>query len=140
MAGMMAEGRRRGGSAGRMANQLALLAASCLAAAPRVSGTTTGDTGLSPPISGPVCSILDHGAVADNATLCTKAIQATIDICAAYHPGGSTVLVPRGSYRTASISLRSNMRFHLAEGAGLYGSTDPADYTISYQWFGGRRR
>jgi len=105
--------------------------ASCFATAPLASGTI--ETGLSPPITGPVCSVLDHGAVADNATLATKAIQATIDLCAAAHPGGSTVLVPRGSYRTASISLRSNMRFHLAEGAGLYGSTDPADYTISYQ-------
>ncbi len=29
------------------------------------------------------------------------------------------------------------MRFHLERGAGLYGSTDPADYPISQQWFAG---
>ena len=52
--------------------------------------------------------------------------------------GGSTVVVPAGSYRTASLHLRSNLRFHLEAGAGLCGSTDPADYTISLQWFGGR--
>lgn len=49
------------------------------------------------------------------------------------------MLVPRGAFRTASISLRSNMRLHLETGAGLYGSTDPKDYTISFQWFGGRQ-
>jgi len=97
------------------------------------------NTGLSPPLAGPVCSIVSHGAVADNTTLCTNAIQSTIDFCAQAHPGGSTVLVPAGAYRTASVSLRSNMRFHLDAGAGLYGSTDPRDYAISLQWFGGRQ-
>lgn len=124
-----------------MPGRLALLAACCSAVIAVGDFSSAGvPTGLSPPITGPVCSIVDSGAVADNATLATTAIQAAIDRCGAAHPDGSTVLVPRGSYRTASIALRSNMRFHLAEGAGLYGSTDPADYTVSYQWFGGRRR
>eukprot|EP00662_Eupelagonemidae_sp_cell21_P037028 gene37028-61060_t len=35
----------------------------------------------SPPLSGPVCSVASHGAVGDNATLDTAAIQATIDAC-----------------------------------------------------------
>jgi polygalacturonase len=94
-------------------------------------------TGLSPPITGPVCSVVAFGAVADNTTLSTTFIQSAIDHCADTYPDGSTVIVPTGAYRTASLSLRSNMRFHLAKGAGLYGSTDPADYTISLQWFGG---
>ena len=94
-------------------------------------------TGLSPPIAGPVCSIVDHGAVGDNRTLCTEFIQRAIDYCAHAHPSGSTVIVPPGAYRTAGVSLRSNMRLHLARGAGLYGSTNPADYKISLQWFGG---
>ena len=95
-------------------------------------------TGLSPPVTGPVCSIASFGAVGDNATLNTAPIQAAIDHCAAAHPAGSTVLVPAGAYRTASLALRhSNMRFHLSPGAGLYGSTLPSDYTISLQWFGG---
>ena len=100
----------------------------------------SASTGLSPAITGPVCSITQYGAVGDNFTLCTVAIQTTIDTCSARHPAGSTVLVPRGSFRTASIELRSNMRLHLAEGAGLYGSTDPRDYTVSQQWFGGHLR
>ena len=95
-------------------------------------------TGLSPALVGPVCSILDYGAVADNKTLNTAAIQSTLDACLIANPDGATVFVPAGAYRTASISLHSNMRLHLADGAGLYGSTDPKDYAISYyQWFGG---
>jgi polygalacturonase len=112
-------------------------AAVAMAAGPSSSSVSIG---LSPPITGPLCTITDHGAVGDNSTLCTSAIQATIDICNAAYPEGSTVLVPRGSFRTAGIELRSNMRLHLAEGAGLYGSTDPRDYKISLQWFGGRLR
>ena len=94
-------------------------------------------TGLSPPLTGAICSIADHGAIADNATLATASIQSAIDMCHAAHPNGSTVLVPRGAYKTAGVLLRSNMRFHLERGAGLYGSTDPDDYSISQQWFGG---
>ena len=112
-------------------------AGASVASSPR---TGSASTGLSPPITGPVCSITEHGAVGDNSTLCTRAIQTAIDTCSARHPEGSTVLVPRGSFRTASIELRSNMRLHLAEGAGLYGSTDPRDYTVSRQWFGGHLR
>ena len=90
------------------------------------------------PLTGVVCSILDHGAVGDNHTLNTPAIQAAIDACHLAAPEGSTVLVPSGAYRTASIHLRSNLRLHLASGAGLYGSSDPSDYSVSLQWFGGR--
>jgi hypothetical protein len=43
-------------------------------------------TGLSPPITGPVCSIADYGAVGDNSTLATRSIQHTIDHCSAEHP------------------------------------------------------
>ena len=101
------------------------------------TSTTISPTGLSPPLTGPICSIVEHGAIADNKTLSTAAIQATIDACYAAHPDGSTVIVPSGAYKTAGVLLRSNMRFHLERGAGLYGSTNPADYPISQQWFGG---
>ena len=97
-------------------------------------------TGLSPPLTGPICSITDFGAVGDNMTLATKSIQAAVDACHEAHPLGSTVLVPPGAYRTAGILLQSNMRFHLARGAGLYGSPNPRDYPISLQWFGGKLR
>ena len=47
------------------------------------------------------------------------------------------MLVPAGAFRTASVALHSNQRLHLLPGAGLYGSTDPRDYAVSLQWFGG---
>ena len=109
-----------------------------LAGKPYAIGSTVS-TGLSPPLTGPVCSIASYGAVGDNTTLCTNAIQSAINHCAQMYPAGATVLVPAGAYRTASVSLRSNMRFHLDAGAGLYGSTDPRDWPISLQWFGGRQ-
>ena len=83
------------------------------------TSTTISPTGLSPPLTGPICSIVEHGAIADNKTLSTAAIQATIDACYAAHPDGSTVIVPSGAYKTAGVLLRSNMRFHLERGAGL---------------------
>ncbi|EOD39471.1 hypothetical protein EMIHUDRAFT_199938 [Emiliania huxleyi CCMP1516] len=97
------------------------------------------ETVVDPPLTGVICSVLDHGAVGDNRTLNTPAIQAAIDTCHRAAPAGSTVLVPPGAYRpAASIHLRSNLRLHLALGAGLYGSSDPSDYSVSLQWFGGR--
>ena len=116
---------------------MALVFAICLRSS---FSSITSPTGLSPPLTGPVCSITDFGAVGDNLTLATKAIQAAVDACHDAHPLGSTVFVPPGAYRTASILLRSNMRLHLAKGAGLYGSTNPRDYSISLQWFGGHLR
>ena len=80
------------------------------------SAPTRYTTGLSAAIRGAVCVITDHGAVPDNVTLNTVFIQRAINHCAATHPEGSTVVVPRGNYKTASLSLRSNMRFHLEEG------------------------
>ena len=97
------------------------------------------DVGFSAPIQGHVVSIVDTGAVGDNTTLNTLAIQRAVERCWQEAPNGCTVLVPPGAYRTASIALRSNQRLHIAANAGLYGSADPRDYTISLQWFGGHQ-
>ena len=88
-----------------------LAIATLLTALSRGEAIAAVTTGLSPPLAGPVCSIVSHGAVGDNTTLCTDAIQSTIDFCAQAYPGGSTVLVPAGAYRTASVSLRSTCDF-----------------------------
>ena len=71
-------------------------------------------------------NILDFGAVADGKTLCTHAIQAAIDACAA--AGGGTVTVPAGTFITGSIWLRSNIELHLAHASVLKGSDDLDDY------------
>ena len=82
------------------------------------------------PVPVPECDITNFGAVGDNSSLSTKAIQAAIDGCHANHPGGSRVVVPAGAFKTGSLMLRSNLELHLAAGAGLYGSDEWSEYPI----------
>ena len=79
------------------------------------------------PCMGRTFDITEFGAVSDTTCLSTAAIQNAIDACTA--AGGGTVLVPAGSYKTGSLTLRSQVDLHLQAGATLYGSTDIADYT-----------
>ena len=79
------------------------------------------------PCMGRTFDITEFGAVSDTTRLSTAAIQNAIDACTA--AGGGTVLVPAGSYKTGSLTLRSQVDLHLQAGATLYGSTDIADYT-----------
>lgn len=72
-------------------------------------------------------NIVDYGAVAGVAELQTAKIQAAVD--AAFLAGGGEVVVPAGTFKTATIRLRSNITLHLLSGAVLDGSTDPDDYT-----------
>lgn len=77
------------------------------------------------------CTITDYGAVPDNTTVNTQAIQRAIDSCHAASPVlGSRVVVPAGAFKTGSISLRSNMELHLEKGAGLYGSESWDEYPV----------
>jgi polygalacturonase len=89
---------------------------------------------------------MDHGAMGDNTTTNTLAIQQTIDSChdlcehwlVIHHDAKETteqpvtvvVHVPPGDFKTGSILLKSNMQLHLARGAGLYGSPHTYDYPI----------
>jgi polygalacturonase len=82
-----------------------------------------------------VFSILDHGAKADGTTLNTTAIARAIEACA--KAGGGRVLVPAGRFLTGAIHLKSNVELHVAEGATLLFSTNPADYPIVFtRWEG----
>ena len=75
-----------------------------------------------------VFNIVDFGAVSDNSTLNTPAIQRAIDAAAA--AGGGLVLVPPGgAFLTATLSLRSHVFLQLPAGATLRGSAALADYT-----------
>lgn len=66
------------------------------------------------------------GAIPDGVTLCTAAIQAAIDACAA--AGGGRVTVPTGTYKTGTIWLRSGVELHLEMGATLLASDNLDDY------------
>lgn len=76
-----------------------------------------------------VVDALDHGADPSGERLATTALQAAIDD-ATGRPGGATVLLPAGVFRTGTLRLKSNVTFELAAGALLLGSADPADYPI----------
>lgn len=69
-------------------------------------------------------SILDKGA--QEGVLSTKAIQSAID--EVNSKGGGKVVVPKGNWKTGRISLKSNVNFHLEEGAKLYFSGQLEDY------------
>jgi unsaturated rhamnogalacturonyl hydrolase len=80
--------------------------------------------------------ITDYGAVAGGSNDCTATIAKAIDACHA--AGGGRVVVPDGVFLTGAIHLKSNVNLHLADGATLKFSTDPAQYlpVVFTRWEG----
>lgn len=70
--------------------------------------------------------IRDFGAIGDGVTMNTEAIQRTIDACHEY--GGGRVILDEGVFLTGTITLRSNVDFHISRDAVLLGSPDWRDY------------
>src|SRR5512139_350970 len=66
------------------------------------------------------------GAAGDGSRLDTAAIQSAID--AAANAGGGTVVLPRGTYLSGTLFLKSGVHLYLEAGAVLLGSKDVADY------------
>ncbi len=62
-------------------------------------------------------SIREGGAVADGATINTRAIQSVIDALA--RSGGGTVVVPRGVFVSGALFLKPGVHLHLDAGAVL---------------------
>ncbi|MBQ7944089.1 MAG: glycoside hydrolase family 28 protein [Lachnospiraceae bacterium] len=73
-----------------------------------------------------ILNIIDYGAIADGRTVCTKEIQRAIDTC----PKGGTVKIPKGTFRSGDLYLKSNMTLYLEEGARLLGSDNVEDFPI----------
>jgi polygalacturonase len=76
-----------------------------------------------------VVVVVDRGADPTGARLATTPLQTAIDE-AAGRPGGATVFIPPGVFRTGTLRLKSNVTLHLAPGALLQGSSDPEDYPL----------
>ncbi|MHC4353252.1 MAG: glycoside hydrolase family 28 protein [Planctomycetota bacterium] len=73
-----------------------------------------------------VHDVRDYGARADGVTLCTEAIQAAIDKCAA--AGGGAVYFPPGKWLSGTVYLADHVTLRLDSGSTLLGSKDPNDY------------
>ncbi|MBR3222420.1 MAG: hypothetical protein IKF72_09355 [Kiritimatiellae bacterium] len=73
-----------------------------------------------------VFNVLEFGAKGDGVAKDTAAVQKAVD--AANAAGGGEVLLPKGTYLCGSVFLKSGVDFHLADGAVLKGSPEPADY------------
>lgn len=80
-------------------------------------------------------NVTQFGARGDGTTLNTQAIARAIDACTT--AGGGRVVVPPGRFLTGAVHLKSNVNLHLAEGATLLFSTNPADYPMVFtRWEG----
>lgn len=74
----------------------------------------------------PVFDVTAFGAAADGSTLCTAAVQAAVDACAA--AGGGTVLFGEGDYVLSTVFLKSGVHIEITEDALLLGSLNFSDY------------
>jgi unsaturated rhamnogalacturonyl hydrolase len=70
--------------------------------------------------------ITDYGAKGDGTTDGTDAIAKAIAACSA--AGGGRVVVSGGVFLTGAVHLKSNVNLHVAEGATLRFSPDPAKF------------
>jgi len=75
-----------------------------------------------------VVSIVDFGATSNGQVLCTKAISAAID--AVSKKGGGRVIIPRGTWLTGPITLKSNIELYSEPGALVIFSTDKNLYPL----------
>ncbi len=73
----------------------------------------------------PVFDVLDYGAVGNDTTKNTQAIQAAIDAAAG---SGGSVYFHNGIYVSGTIVLKHNMTLYIDSTATLLGSSDTIDY------------
>lgn len=73
-----------------------------------------------------VFDVTKYGAVGDNKSINTKAIQKAIDDCHA--KGGGKVYFPQGVFISGTLVLKSYVTIYLSENATLKGSPNISDY------------
>ena len=71
-------------------------------------------------------NVKKYGARGNGKKLDSPAIQKAIDAC--HKAGGGTVLVPAGTYLSATIVLKDNVTLHLEKDALILGTTDYKAY------------
>lgn len=76
------------------------------------------------------CNACDNGAIGDGKTVCTEAIQKTIDQC--HSAGGGTVVFSPGVYKIGSLFLKDNVNLRVDEGVTLKGVQDDAAYPLVF--------
>jgi polygalacturonase len=76
---------------------------------------------------GKLFDIKTFGALGDNKTINTKAIQAAIDKCSATKFGG-TVYIADGIYISGTLELKDNVTLYVEKGTILRGSLNHEDY------------
>ncbi len=75
-----------------------------------------------------VYNIKDFGAVGDGMFKNTDIINGLIQKCS--QEGGGMVVIPAGLWKTAAITMQSNVNLHLEEGALVFFSVDLDDYQL----------
>jgi polygalacturonase len=79
--------------------------------------------------------ITRFGAIADNKTDCTEAIQKAVAAC--NRAGGGRVVVPKGEFLTGAIQLKSNVNLHVSEGGTIRFTRDTRKYPLVFtRWEG----
>ena len=73
-----------------------------------------------------IYSVKEFGAVADGITLCSEAVQKTVDCCHAN--GGGIVRFEGGRYVLSTVFLKSNVTIEIPEGTELLGAESYYDY------------
>lgn len=82
-------------------------------------------------------SIVQFGAVSGGMDLCTSAFAAAIDAVAA--KGGGRVVIPRGTWLTGPITLKSNVEIYAESGSLVIFSKDKSLYPIVESTYEGIR-
>ncbi|PRD47851.1 glycoside hydrolase family 28 protein [Sphingobacterium haloxyli] len=80
--------------------------------------------------------ITEYGAGSDSTVLSTQAINDAIEAC--HLDGGGRVVIPKGTFLTGAIHLKSNVNLHLEDGAKLLFSRNTTDYKplVKTRWEG----